>query len=96
MVQKFWRKLEDQTTQILNQHAPEVHAVAQALLAQNDMTGKQCIEIIQGAALDGNNTVDSENLLKSLVEETIVTAEKEEEKTKKKITPKRKTNSNGA
>src|SRR5215213_4330416 len=96
MVQKFWRKLEDQTTQILNQHAPEVHAVAQALLAQNDMTGKQCIEIIQGAALDGNNTVDSENLLKALVEETIVTAEKEEEKTKKKITPKRKTNSNGA
>ena len=96
MVQKFWRKLEDQTTQILTQHAPEVHAVAQALLAQNDMTGKQCIEIIQSAALEGSNTVDSENLLKSLVEETIVTAEKEEEKTKKKITPKRKTNSNGA
>ncbi len=96
MVQKFWRKLEDQTTQILTQHAPEVHAVAQALLAQNDMTGKQCIEIIQSAALEGSNTVDSENLLKSLVEETIVTAEKEEEKTKKKIMPKRKTNSNGA
>src|SRR5215212_59656 len=38
VVQKFWRKLEDQTAEILGQHAPEVHAVAQALLEQNDLT----------------------------------------------------------
>ena len=96
MVQKFWSKLEDQTAQILSQHAPEVHAVAQALLEQNDMTGKRCIEIIQSAAAEGNNSLDSENLLKSLVEETIVTADKAEEKPKRKITPKRKTTSNGS
>src|SRR5215208_1867866 len=73
IVEKFWRKLEDQTSQILSQHAPEVHAVAQALLEHSDLTGKRCIEIIQAAAAEGNNMVDSEHLLKSLVEETIVT-----------------------
>src|SRR5215217_1751550 len=52
VVQKFWRKLEDQTAEILGQHAPEVHAVAQALLEQNDLTGKRCIEIIRAAAVE--------------------------------------------
>jgi ATP-dependent Zn protease len=89
IVEKFWNKLEDQTTQILSQHAPEVHAVAQALLEQNDMNGKRCIEIIQAAATAGNETVDSELLLKSLVEETIV-SKKAEEKPEKKPRPKRK------
>jgi cell division protease FtsH len=96
VVERFWRKLEEQTEKILIQHSAEVHAVGQALLEHNDLTGKQCIEIIRSAALEGNETVDSEGLLKTLVEETIITAEKEEEKSKKKITHKRKTNSNGS
>jgi cell division protease FtsH len=96
VVQKFWRRLEDQTAQILGQHAPEVHAVAEALLEHNDLTGKKCIEIIRAAAVEGTETVDSENLLKSLVEETIITAERDEEKPKKKLTHKRKPNSNGS
>src|SRR6266498_3402868 len=93
IVQKFWRKLEDQTTEILSQHAPEVHAVAQALLEQNDLTGKRCIEIIQSAAAEGNSAFDSERLLKALVEETIITADKavvDDEKMDKKPRPKRK------
>ena len=99
-VEKLWRKLEDQTAKILSEHSPEVHAVAQALLERNDLTGRQCIEIIQAAA-NGTESVDSEHLLKSLVEETIVTAEKEaekeqEEKPKKKLTSRRKASSNGA
>jgi cell division protease FtsH len=99
IVQKFWRKLEDQTTEILSQHAPEVHAVANALLEHNDLTGKLCIEIIQSAAAEGNNTFDSEHLLKALVEETIVKAGKPEsdEKMDKKPRPKRKAiKANGA
>lgn len=96
IVQKFWRKLEDQTAKILSEHAPEVHAVAQGLLERNDLTGKQCIEIIRAAAAEGTGNVDSENLLKSLVEETIVTADRsEEEKPKKKLATKRKVKSNG-
>jgi ATP-dependent Zn protease len=91
-VEKLWRKLEDQTAKILGEHAPEVHAVAQALLDHDDLTGKQCIEIIQAAALEGNNTLDSQSLLKSLVEETIVNAEQEKPK---KLTAKRKPKSNG-
>jgi cell division protease FtsH len=71
VVEKFWRKLEEQTEQILAKHAPEVHAVAQALLDRNDLTGKQCIEVIRTAATNGEG-LDSEVLLKSLVEETIV------------------------
>ncbi len=93
IIQKFWRKLEDQTTEILSQHAPEVHAVAQALLEHNDLRGKRCIEIIQSAAVEGNSAFDSERLLKALVEETIITADKavvDDEKIEKKPRPKRK------
>jgi cell division protease FtsH len=90
IVQKFWRKLEDQTTKMLTDHAAEVHAVAQALLDRSDLTGKQCIEIIRAAAAEGNSTVDSERLLKDLVEETIVNPNGED-KMEKKPRPKRKT-----
>lgn len=90
IVQKFWRKLEDQTTKMLTDHAAEVHAVAQALLDRSDLTGKQCIEIIQAAAAEGNSTFDSERLLKDLVEETIVSPNGED-KMEKKPRPKRKT-----
>lgn len=71
LVEKFWRKLEEQTEQVLVGHSAAVHAVAQGLLDRNDLTGKQCIEIIRNAATN-DETVDSELLLKSLVEETIV------------------------
>jgi len=71
VVEKFWRKLEEQTELILLQHPAEVHAVAQALLDRNDLTGKQCIAIIRSAAGDSVG-VDSELLLKSLVDETMV------------------------
>jgi len=87
IVERFWRKLEEQTEQILIQHSAEVHAVAQALLEHNDMTGKQCIEIIRAAATNGE-TVDSELLLKSLVEETIISGKNG--KPEKKPTLKRK------
>jgi cell division protease FtsH len=96
VVEKFWRKLEDQTEQILVQHSAEVHAVAQALLDRNDLTGKQCIEIIRNAAT-GNSSVDSELMLKSLVDETMVTAKNgngkivDHEESETQTKPKRKT-----
>ena len=71
VVEKFWRKLEEQTEQILASHSAEVHAVTQALLDRNDLTGKQCIQIIRSAATS-EEALDSELLLKSLVDETIV------------------------
>ena len=67
----------------------EVHAVAQALLDRNDLTGKQCIEIIRSAA-NGSEPFDSENLLKALVEETISDGRPYEEKEEKKIRAKHK------
>jgi cell division protease FtsH len=91
IVGKFWRKLEDQTEQILSKHAPEVHAVAEALLEKNDLTGKQCIEIIRAAADNTNETMDSELLLKSLVDETIMNGKNGESEDKPKPRPKRKT-----
>ena len=89
IVEKFWRKLEDQTAEILSKHAPEVHAVAQALLEQNDLTGKQCISIIQRSA-QGDEPFDSERLLKTLVEETIANGHIAEDKAEKKARAKRK------
>jgi cell division protease FtsH len=94
VVEKFWRKLEDQTARILTDHAPEVHAVAQALLEQNDLTGRQCIEIIQKAAVAESGTVDSERLLKDLVEETMVTSNGSNDRMEKKPRSKRKVNTN--
>ena len=93
VIEVFWGKLEEQTEQILAKHAVEVHAVAQALLERNDLTGKQCIEVIRAAA-SSDEVDDSEFLLKALVEETMVSSKngngKSEEKTKSK--PKRKAN----
>jgi cell division protease FtsH len=93
VVEKFWRKLEEQTEQILVQHSAEVHAVAQALLDRNDLTGKQCIEVIQSAAVSAE-PVDSEMLLKTLVEETIMNGSngksEKKPKAKRKTTPKLK------
>ena len=91
VVEKFWRKLEDQTSQILTGHAPEVHAVAEALLERNDLTGRQCIEIIQNAADTAAPTVDSERLLRDLVDQTMVTTQ---DRPEKKPRPKRKLNTN--
>ena len=91
VVEKFWRKLEEQTEQILAKHAPEVHAVAQALLDRNDLTGKQCIEVIRAAAVS-EEAFDSELLLRSLVDETMVNGKLVEEKpkAKRKTKPKAK------
>jgi len=94
IVEKFWKKLEEQTEKILAKHSAEVHAVAQALLERNDLTGKQCIEVIKASATN-TETFDSELLLKALVEETIVSSNgngKSEEaakaKGKRKLKPK--------
>src|ERR1051325_3130265 len=93
VVEKFWRKLEEQTEQVLLAHTAEVHAVAQALLDRNDLTGKQCIQIIRSAATS-EEMPDSELLLRSLVEETIVNGngngKKPEESTKAKSKPRTK------
>jgi cell division protease FtsH len=95
VVEKFWRKLEEQTEQILVPHAAEVHAVAQALLDRNDLTGKQCIEVIRSAAAATTaQPINSELLLKSLVDETMVNGkvvEKENGKDKDKPKARRKT-----
>jgi cell division protease FtsH len=97
VVERFWSKLEDQTADLLSKHAPEVHAVAQALLDRNDLTGKQCIAVIRAAA-EENEPLDSEALLKALVEETIVNSKngngdgksERKPKTKRKTAPKLK------
>ncbi len=95
VVEKFWRKLDEQTEQILAQHAAEVHAVAQALLERNDLTGKECISVIRAAAATSSSEpVNSEMLLKSLVDETMVNGKngksEEKPKAKRKTKPKAK------
>jgi cell division protease FtsH len=91
VVEKFWRKLEEQTEKILLEHSAEVHAVAQALLDRNDLTGKQCIEVIRGAALSTNSQpVNSELLLKSLVDQTMVNGKQENGSNGKDEKPKAK------
>jgi ATP-dependent Zn protease len=85
VVEKFWRKLEAQTEKILVEHSAEVHAVAQALLDRNDLTGRECIQVIRSAAsMNNTETVDSEMLLKSLVEETMVNGKLDDGKPKAK------------
>ena len=58
------------------------------------MTGKQCIEVIRTAAIT-TDVFDSENLLKTLVEETIVGSNgKSEENAKAKAKAKAKPKAN--
>jgi cell division protease FtsH len=88
VVEGLWEKLEETTEDILSGHAPEVHAVALALLEKGDLTGRECIAIIRSAATN-EQVLDSEHLLKALVEETIVSRNgKSEEKVKAKRKPK--------
>jgi len=93
VIELFWGKLEEQTEQILAKHATEVHAVAQALLERNDLTGKECIQVIRTAA-STDEVDDSELLLKALVEETMVSSKngngKSQEKAKAKTKSKAK------
>jgi cell division protease FtsH len=93
-VEKLWKRLEEETEKVLVNHSAEVHAVAQALLERSDLTGRECIEVIKNAATAGTEGPDSEKLLKSLVEETIVSAngksEKDVKATKKKSKSKAK------
>jgi cell division protease FtsH len=79
IVERFWRKLEEQTEQVLVNHAPEVHAVAEALLERSDLTGKQCIQIIRSAAVQDSPDSYGEHMLKALVEETIMDGKQEKE-----------------
>ena len=80
-VEKFWRRLEEETEKVLLTHGSEVHAVARALLERNDLTGRECIQVIKEAAAGaGTESPDSEKLLKLLVEETIVSANGKDEK----------------
>lgn len=71
VAEELWEKLEETTENILNGHAPEVHAVALALLEKGDMTGRECIAVIR-SAVTSEQVLDSEHMLKALVEETIV------------------------
>lgn len=91
-VEKFWKKLESTTEKILREHQNEVIAVAEALLVKGDMTGRECVEIIKAAAAEGKSpAVDSDHLLKNIVEETIAyNVDDEEEKSDKKKKPARK------
>jgi cell division protease FtsH len=93
IVDRFWRKLEEKTSKILLEHSAEVHAVAHALLEKSDMTGKECVEIIRAAATN-DEAFDSELLLKSLVDETIVNGNnrklEDKPKVKRKTAPKAK------
>jgi cell division protease FtsH len=91
VVEKFWRKLDEQTEKILLAHTAEVHAVAEALLNRNDLTGRECIQVIRSAAaMSQSQPVDSEMLLKSLVDETIVNGNGTNGKSEEKPKPKRK------
>src|SRR6266498_1238117 len=92
VIEVFWGKLEEQTEQVLAKHAVEVHAVAQALLERNDLTGKQCIEVIRAAA-SSDEVDDSELLLKALVEDTIVNTKNGNGKSQERAKAKPKTKS---
>lgn len=88
-IEKFWAKLEEKTQKILLDHQAEVHAVAKALLERNDLTGRECVEIIKSAA-NGRKPANFEAMLKAFVEETIVNGKNGRSPAKSKAKPKTK------
>lgn len=68
IVEKFWQQLEDQTEQLLRAHSAEVKAVAEALLVRGDMTGKECVEIIQNA-MNGTQPESPDKMLNAIVDD---------------------------
>lgn len=77
LVEKYWQQLEDQTEQVLRERSAEVHAVAAALLEREDLTGRECVEIIRAVSGEPNKSIDpnTEKVLSALVDE--VTGKKE-------------------
>ena len=90
LVEKFWQQLEEQTENILRAHAPEVHAVAKTLLIKGDLTGKECVKIIQEAAEEDNRETEGMRLLKPLVAGTIAESQGNGGKEGEKVTPKKR------
>jgi cell division protease FtsH len=59
-IQHFWVQAEERVEQLLRMHSAEVEAVAQALLSRGDLTGKECIEIMEQVAnRNGHNPEDT-------------------------------------
>jgi cell division protease FtsH len=57
-IERFWKQAEEATERLLRLHAAEVDAVAQALLDRGDLSGTECVEIIQQAApRDGHKEI---------------------------------------
>jgi cell division protease FtsH len=48
-VAEYWTELERKTQQLLDLHRAEVEAVTRALLERGDLTGQECVTIIEGA-----------------------------------------------
>jgi len=86
-VEKLWERLEDETEKILTTYSAEVHAVAKALLDRNDLTGRECIDVIRSAAVS-TDVFDSETMLKQLVKGTMMGSNgNSKKKTKTKAKP---------
>ncbi len=49
VIEQYWKSLETQVEDLLRNHASEVHALVAALLARNDLNGKEAGEIIEAA-----------------------------------------------
>jgi cell division protease FtsH len=68
IVERFWQQLEDQTEQLLRKYAVQVEAVTKALLERGDLTGRECVEIIQNAA-GGIEPESPDKMLNAIVED---------------------------
>ncbi len=71
-IERFWEQAEEGVEKLLRQHAREVEAVAQALLAKGDLTGKECLEIMARAAAQDGHREDGQSAVEALISEAVV------------------------
>ena len=48
-IKEYWSVLETQVERLLDEHAAEVHALANALVERDDLNGQEAVEIIENA-----------------------------------------------
>lgn len=70
-VERFWEQAEEGVEKLLRQHARQVEAVAQALLARGDLTGRECLEIMARAAAQDGQRPEGQQAVEALVAEAV-------------------------
>jgi len=71
-MQSFWRDAESKTQRLLQEHWDEVEKIAQELLIQGDLSGKDVVKLIKEASSsNGHHPEEAKEIASEVIEEAM-------------------------